>query len=222
MYVKNLLLNIFFRVKFRKQNLKIERNARVLTLNSYFEGFNRIGERSLFKGSMGYGSYIGKNSYVNATIGKFCCIADRVNTVSGAHPTKDFVSVHPAFYSTKKQSGFTFVTENCFQETLRNPIDGQTAVYIGNDVWIGSDVTIIGGVVIGDGAIIASGAVVTRDIEPYSVVGGVPAKEIRKKFSDEVIRFLLDYKWWDKDIDWIKENYKSFQNIEEFVERYNI
>ncbi len=219
---KTFMLNAYYKIKFRKHNLKIGKKAEVLTLNSDFEGYNCIGERSQFKGSLGYGSYIGRNSYINATVGKFTCISDRVNIVSGTHPTKGFVSSHPAFYSTKKQSGFTFVDEDKFQEERRNPINPQTSVYIGNDVWIGCDVTILGGVVIGDGAVIASGSMVTSDVEPYTIVVGVPAKPLRKKFSDDIIDFLLDFKWWDRDIEWIRENSKYFQNIEEFAERYNV
>ena len=220
--LKSALLNSYYKIKYKKHHIILDKKSRIADMNSRFEGFNRIGEKSSFRGSMGYGSYVGRCSNINATIGRFTCISDRVNTVSGVHPTKGFVSVHPAFYSTKKQSGFTFVTEDCFCETLRNPIDEKTSVYIGNDVWIGCDVTIVGGVVIGDGAIVASGAVVTQDVEPYTIVGGVPAKVIRKKFSDETINFLLRFNWWEKDITWIRENHKSFQNIEEFTERYNV
>jgi virginiamycin A acetyltransferase len=75
------------------------------------------------------------------------------------------------------------------------PTKGNTI--IGNDVWIGYDATIMPGVNIGDGAIIATKAVVTKDVAPYSIVGGNPAKEIKKRFSQEEIDFLLDIQWWD-------------------------
>jgi virginiamycin A acetyltransferase len=77
---------------------------------------------------------------------------------------------------------------------------------IGNDVWIGYNATIMAGVTIGDGAIIATNATVVKDVAPYTIVGGNPAREIRKRFSDDTIEKLLDLKWWDRDIDWITAN----------------
>lgn len=97
---------------------------------------------------------------------------------------------------------------------------GKKLVEIGNDVWIGSHVLIMDGVKIGDGAIIAAGAVVTKDVEPYSIVGGVPARHIRYRFSEEQIKKLLQLKWWEKDFGWIKEHYRDFRNINEFIAKY--
>lgn len=73
-------------------------------------------------------------------------------------------------------------------------------LHVGNDVWIGRRATIMPGVTIGDGAIIAAEAVVVKDVDPYTIVGGNPAKEIRKRFAPEVIQALLDIRWWDADI----------------------
>lgn len=70
-------------------------------------------------------------------------------------------------------------------------------IIIGNDVWIGKNVTVMGGVTIGDGAVIGTGAIVTKDVPPYAVVAGIPAKVIRMRFSEEVVKALLDIKWWD-------------------------
>lgn len=82
-------------------------------------------------------------------------------------------------------------------------IEGHTHIkgdiVVGNDVWIGSDAKIMSGVHIGDGSIIAANAVVTKDVEPYTVIGGVPAKMIKKRFSDETIQMLEQMKWWDWD-----------------------
>ena len=72
------------------------------------------------------------------------------------------------------------------------------------------------GVRIGDGAIIATGAVVTKDVEPYSIVGGIPAKKIGQRFSDEEIDFLLANKWWEQDMEWIRTNASSFDNMENY------
>ena len=82
---------------------------------------------------------------------------------------------------------------------------------IGNDVWIGYDAVIMAGVHIGDGAIIGTRAVVAKDVEPYSIVGGVPAKEIRKRFAPEVIKKLMEIQWWNWPIEKIRS---SIQNIQ--------
>ena len=220
--IKRALRNLYYRCKFKKAHLQIGKRAYINGFHSNFEGYNRIGAGSCFSGSIGYASYIGCNSYLNATVGRYCCISDRVNTVSGTHPLSEFVSVHPAFYSTQKQSGFSYVDTDCFDEVLKNPVDGRTCVFIGNDVWIGCDVTLLGGVRIGDGAVIAAGAVVTRDVEPYTVVGGVPAKPIKKRFTEEQIEFLGDFCWWNKDLEWIAENHEYFRNIEAFMSRCKV
>lgn len=112
------------------------------------------------------------------------------------------MSTHPAFYSTGKQCGITFVDKNLFEERLA--VDGRSCI-IGNDVWIGNDVRIIGGLRIGTGAIVGLGAVVTKDVPPYAIVGGVPAKVIRYRFEEKQIKELLDSHWWEKSEDYIKE-----------------
>ena len=83
---------------------------------------------------------------------------------------------------------------------------------IGNDVWIGYEASILAGVTIGDGAIIGTRAVVTKDVPPYTIVGGVPARQIRKRFSDEVISTLLTLKWWDWSEERIAINLDAIQS----------
>ena len=114
----------------------------------------------------------------------------------GRHPVH-FVSLHPVFYSKLSQAGVTFSDRNYFEELL--------PVTIGNDVWIGAGAIILDGVTIGDGAVIAAGAVVVRDVEPYSIVGGVPAKLIRNRFNEETMRLLFQIKWWDWPLDTLKQ-----------------
>lgn len=99
-------------------------------------------------------------------------------------------------------------------------IRNNKAVTIGNDVWIGANVIILPGVVIGDGAVIAAGAVVTKDVEPYSIVGGVPAKEIRKRFDDKSIKKLLDIAWWYWDEMDIKKNIEFFYDPIKFIDNF--
>ena len=130
----------------------------------------------------------------------------------GQHPTNKFVSIHPAFYSPSNDvSSVHYVIENKYDE-FRYTNTGYI-VEIGNDVWIGKNVQLMEGIEIGDGAIIAAGAVVTKDVEPYSIVGGVPAKLIRKRFGEDDIEFLKELRWWDKSEDWIKENAQYFFDI---------
>lgn len=213
--LKRFVKNIYLKIKNKGKNVKILPGANV-SAGARFEGFNVVGAHSAFCGEMGYGSYIDRDSSINAKVGRFCSIAGGVVTVSGAHPTEKFVSTSPCFYSLEKQNGMTFVENQKFDENKL--ADGKRPVVIGNDVWIGYGAKILPGVTIGDGAIIAAGAVITKDVLPYSIVGGVPAREIRKRFDEKEIEFLCSFKWWDKPIEWIKENSDMFDDIKKFME----
>lgn len=204
--IKNPHLIIGFRAK-------AERHAK-------FEGYNKLSHHSYFAGEIGYASYIGANSVVIGRVGRYCSIAENVHFLTFTHPTRGFVSTHPCFYSLKNQSGFSFAQKQLFQEEPH--LDGDKySIVIGNDVYIGFGVTIVGPCRIGDGAVIAAGAVVTKDVEPYAIVGGVPAKTIKYRAEREEIEKLLDIKWWDKDIDWIKRHSSEFESMDEFLARYD-
>lgn len=192
------------------KHLHIEYMAEIK--NCSFGNYNKIYKYSRLRdAAFGDFSYAARNCQIyNTKVGKFTCIGPNVNTGMGAHPSSEFVSSHPLFYSTLGQSsGMVIVDKNLFDEFPET--------IIGNDVWIGNNVTIKYGLKIGDGAIIGSGAMVTKDVEPYSIVGGVPAKIIKYRFNQEQIDFLQKFKWWDKDFEWIKANKHLFTNIEQFM-----
>ena len=172
---------------------------------------------------MGYASYLGCNCRINAKIGRYTSIASNVETIIGNHPTRTFVSTHPAFFSKEKQCGFSFVEDTIFEE-LTYADEEKHHVVIGNDVWIGQNAVILPGVHIGDGCIIGANSVVGSDIPPYSVVVGNPAKVVRKRFDDETIELLEKLEWWNKsekqiqklipilsngDIDYVKKELKT-------------
>lgn len=145
----------------------------------------------------------------NTRIGKFACIGPGVLSGLGMHPSRDFVSVHPAFYSPRNASGLAIASALHFEE--------QKAVIIGNDVWIGARAILLDGVVVGNGAIIGAGAVVTRDVPPYAIVGGVPAKMIRYRFTPGQIDSLEASKWWDWSLDRLRQHQRAFLRIEDWM-----
>lgn len=162
--------------------------------------------------SVGDFTYITSDTHIsNAKIGKFCSIGSSCRIGLGKHPTNKFVSSHPIFYSTAEQSGRTFSDKNYFNEFAE--------VTIGHDVWIGANAVVLDGLKIGDGAIIGAGSVVTKNVPDFSIVGGVPAKLIRYRFLNKEIKFLKIFKWWNKDEEWLKKNYKLFHNIQIFVKK---
>jgi len=130
-------------------------------------------------------------------IGKFCSIAGEVIVFLGGNHRTDWVTTYP--FSD-------FVDEWPEAKHMVGHPASKGDVVIGNDVWIGVGAVIMSGVTIGDGAAIAARAVVTRDVEPYCIVGGNPSRLIRKRFDDETIRALLEIRWWDWPVDRIKEN----------------
>jgi virginiamycin A acetyltransferase len=119
--------------------------------------------------------------------------------MNGANHLSDSITSYPFAIFGKDWAGA--------MEGKEYPVKGDTI--IGNDVWIGYGATIMPGVRIGDGAIIAAKSVVARDVEPYTIVGGNPAKEIRKRFSESQVEDLMKLKWWDWDIERITRNVKS-------------
>jgi len=155
-----------------------------------FSNFNRLYRNTfLYNVSLGRVTYISGARVVLTAIGSFCSIGpDALIGGLGKHPTS-YLSTHPAFYSNKQQSGISF---------LRNDQDFEESpqTIVGHDVWVGARSIILDGVTVGDGAVVAANAVVTKDVPPYAIVGGIPAKVIRYRFDESVINQLTEWKWW--------------------------
>lgn len=129
-------------------------------------------------------------------IGSFCSLGrDLSILMAGEHPTK-FISTYP--FGHPKFIDFIGGKPNAWKSLSKGD------VVIGSDVWIGIGVTILSGVTIGHGAVIAANSTVTKDIPPYAIVGGNPAKLIRKRFDDDVVNLLLELRWWELDLEKIK------------------
>lgn len=223
MKLKDYIRMKYFLFKHRKKGILVFRNS--LIKRTYFEGKNMIGENSKILDSyVGYGTYFNAENNLNLIkIGKYCSIGSRLNIVIGQHKVQKNVSTFPGFYSIdheyKNKLGICYTKKNKFEE--KKIVDGKYNIVIGNDVWIGSDVKIFQGIKIGDGAVIGTGALVTKNVESYSIVGGIPAKLIRKRFSQEDEKFLLRLKWWDKGEPWIKEYGDYFDDIDELKKVLN-
>ncbi|MBE5961285.1 MAG: CatB-related O-acetyltransferase [Lachnospiraceae bacterium] len=138
-------------------------------------------------------------------IGKFCSIACGARFLfNSANHTKKSLSTYPfpIFFEEWGLNG----------RDVAKAWDNKGDIVIGNDVWIGYEAVIMAGVTIGDGAIIGTRALVTKDVPPYTIVGGMPAKPIRKRFDDQTISTLLDLKWWDWPEDRIARNIEAIQS----------
>lgn len=158
-------------------------------------------------------SYCGYDCKIyNTEVGAFCSIADYVVIGSGQHAI-EWVSTSPVF-----RAGRDSVKTKYAEFELE---DGKKTV-IGPDVWIGERALVKQGVTIGAGSIIGMGSVVTKDIAPYSIVGGVPAKLIRMRFSDDIINKLMDIKWWEFDDEKIKMYAQYFNDPEELIKRVKL
>jgi acetyltransferase-like isoleucine patch superfamily enzyme len=141
--------------------------------------------------SLGAFSYVAGQSQLRyVSMGRYCALGDNLLAGPPEHPTH-WLGTSAWFYDDVFEQGLTPAAID---------FEPQKPITIGNDVWIGSRATILGGVTIGDGAIVALGAVVTKDVEPYTIVGGVPAKPIRRRFEDGLIEDLLGFRWWRFDL----------------------
>jgi acetyltransferase-like isoleucine patch superfamily enzyme len=162
------------------------------------EGFKVLGE----------GSYMGTytNSFtVPFIVGNYSCIGDGLTMIGSQHPLYPSVSTFP--FNERMNLDYTLCSK-C------DPI------VIGNDVWIGMNASIMEGVKIGDGAIVGACSVVVRDVEPYSLVAGNPAKEKKLRFSQDIIKKLLKIQWWNWSKEVIELRIQHFKDVNVFVEKY--
>lgn len=162
-------------------------------------------------------SNFGKHSFcgydceiINTNIGAFCSIANNVKIGGGMHPI-DWISTSPVFYVGRDSVKTKF--SNHKRKNVKTTI-------IGNDVWIGEGAIIKQGVEIGDGAVIGMGSIVTKDVLPYTIVAGNPAKLIKNRFDDNTINKLLKIKWWNFDETTLKKFAKYFNNPTTFFKEY--
>jgi acetyltransferase-like isoleucine patch superfamily enzyme len=145
-------------------------------------------------------------------VGKFCSLADNITVYTGGNHPHNWVTTYP-FGHVHKNIFTTFDGKGC-------PYSNGN-VTIGNDVWIGSNSTIMSGITVGDGAVIATNSHVVKNVEPYSIVGGNPAKLIKYRFSPEQIQKLLKIKWWNWSIEKINQFVPLLCNerIDEFIKQ---
>ncbi|PKH67682.1 hypothetical protein CXF59_07185 [Flavobacterium sp. ALD4] len=183
-FIKKILL-YFLNTVDKKDGVTLSGFSRGLQ-NVTFGGKNAVPDRCNFSGiiKIGYATTLGYNNLLGGdiTIGKYCQLGADVALHATNHPIS-FMS--------------TYINSNLFNGELKQ-LKENNKIVIGNDVWIGHGVIIVGNVTVGNGAILAAGAVVSKDVLPYSIVAGVPARVIRKRFSDAIITEIEALNWWDK------------------------
>lgn len=169
-----------------------------------------VGDHSYYASDLKIDTY--KGSEAKVLIGKYCSVGPNVRIITGGIHQTEWVSTFP--FRIK------FDLLGKYEDGLPST---KGDVIIGIDVWIGTSVTILSGISIGHGAVISAGAVVTKNVLPYSIMGGIPAKIIKLRFSKEQISNLLRISWWDwpKDMILANANLLSSSNIDKFIEKHS-
>ena len=165
----------------------------------------------VYHSSLGAYSYIGRGTQlIYASVGKFCSISGNV-LIGMGHHTLSYLSTSPIFTEKNNGTGHSW--------TDRESLLPYKLVTIGNDVWIGTRAMVLGGVTIGDGAVIGAGAIVTKDVPPFAIVAGVPARIVRYRFSEEIIARLEVMQWWNLSDEVLKSNIALFQSEDNDIEK---
>ena len=218
--IKQWLKRWVLRLKWHGK-LQLEQGCDI-ALQAQFEGMNKIYSHSSFGGILGYGSYIGHHSSLTAKIGRFCSISNHVICNAGIHPFQaPFATTSPCFFSLRKQNGATFATQQMLNEIKTTDNEGAFDCEIGNDVWICEGVFINGGIHIADGAVVLAHAVVTKEVPPYAIVGGVPAKIIGYRYDEATIKWLLNVQWWNNPIAWFRAHWSLLCDIDKLKAYYD-
>ncbi len=190
-------------------------HASALIMDSHIGSWTEIGaNNTIIESVVGDYSYTaGDNSIIYTDVGKFCSIASHVRINPGNHPMERATQHHMTY--RRKQYGFAETNDEAFFNWRR-----EHRCIIGHDVWLGHGVIIMPGVEIGIGVVVGSGAVVTKNVAPYEIVVGVPARPVRKRFADDVIAKLLASAWWEWDHATLKERLEDMRDIQHFVALY--
>lgn len=219
--MKSFLKFIYNKFRLRNKHVKFFCTSSI-SISAKLEGRNLIDKDTVFVGEMGLGSYIGTNSKIDGKIGRFSSIGVNCWIYRGRHLfTYPYVTTSPMFFSLAKQTGCTFASKQEIQEHVYADKMNRFPIIIENDCWINSDVKFVEGVTVHDGAVVLAGAVVTKDVPAYAIVGGVPAKVIRYRYSQEDIEFLLKIKWWENNYSWFQKNADLLLNIENLKKYYS-
>lgn len=207
-----------YTIRRKYRNKLVTHKGVIIAKNSTFEGMNSIYENTWFRGSLGLGSYISNNCVISAKIGRFSSIAPYVICNSGVHMYKEpFVSTSPVFYSLQCQAGNeTFASRQVIEENRYIEPESKIAICIGNDCWIGERVFFVGGITVGDGAVVLAGAVVTKDVPPFAIVGGVPAKILSYRFDEATIEMIRKTAWWNNDKEWFREHWELMCDLSSY------
>ena len=198
--IRKIIEKIYRKTKKQYKGLNCSIAHEVELINCKLSEYCNLAHHSSVNNSeIGKRSSVGRYSKIrDSKIGAYCSISWDVTIGAVSHPM-DRVSMHAFTY--RKQFGIV-------DKDIMLP---QKTTVIGNDVWIGCGAIILSGVTVGDGAVIGAGAVVTKDVAPYAIVAGVPAKKIRNRFNDEIIERLLSIKWWEFTDEELKNNLKVFE-----------
>jgi phosphonate metabolism protein (transferase hexapeptide repeat family) len=177
--------------------------------------WTEIGPRvTMLESSFGDYSYLaGDNQIVYASIGRFCSIASHVRINPGNHPMQRVTQHHMTY--RRAMYGFAPADDHAFFQWRR-----EHRCSIGHDVWLGHGAIVMPGVSVASGAVVGAGAVVTRNVEPYMIVAGVPARPIRLRFAEAVVKQLLAIAWWDWDRATLEARFHELNDVAAFVEKY--